>query len=221
MFRFAAVVLSVVVGSANGMAFPNEIPVNSRLGSRLLSQARALGNNNNNNNYDFSWAVDYSIKYQGCNTVMQFNGGNGNGNNNNNNNNKNNNNNYGLVASQTVVRFALCPTTETTCSACTDGGEYVVGIQNFIEQWTEAKENAKEYTCETVRATCDCEDAEDADSCETACFESSGHSECVAVEEEYPEDFELERYLECKELENKNGNKNNNNNGEYNYNDDM
>jgi len=68
----------------------------------------------------------------------------------------------------------------------------------------------QEYACEYVRENCYCDDANDDDVCEATCYTNAGLDYCVDYEGE--DDFEIQRYLECAELENKNGNNNNNNN---------
>jgi hypothetical protein len=71
---------------------------------------------------------------------------------------------------------------------------------------------AEAAACEYVRENCDCENANDDQACESQCYADAGLDSCEEVEGE--EAFEVQRYLECAELENNNNNNNNNN---YNY----
>ena len=90
----------------------------------VLEESRHL----NNNNQDYSWMATYSIRYNGCTDLVQV-AGNGQGGNN-----KDNENN--LLYTQHLVRFSICPS-DTCGSGCTGGGMYVVGLNDFVDLYTE------------------------------------------------------------------------------------
>jgi hypothetical protein len=174
---------------------PSEgVPADSKMGAALLRRAtvvqpaRHLDQNNNNKAQSFIYK--YDIKYLGCSSLLQINQGQ-NGNNNNNNNNKNNNNG-GLLYTQQVVRFALCPS-DSCSSGCTGGGEYVVSMSAFVDAYTEAKMTEQEYACESIRENCYCDDVDDDEVCENQCYATAGLDACI----DDGDDFEIQRYLEC------------------------
>jgi len=84
---------------------------------------------------------------------------------------------------------------------------------DFIDAYTEMKMEEKERQCEYVRENCYCDNANDDEVCENQCYAEKGMDYCIEYEGE--EEFEIQRYLECAELEGADGN--NNNNGNYNY----
>lgn len=112
----------------------------------LLSKARRLNNNNNNNNnnknnnnnanFAASWVSSFSVKYQGCFDIPQWNY---------------NVNSYQdvRVATKSLVRFRLCPS--DTCSAiagggCSEGyGDYVVDMNTYLEAFVQLEGNYCAY----------------------------------------------------------------------------
>ncbi|MFN9980938.1 MAG: hypothetical protein ACK53Y_13515, partial [bacterium] len=84
---------------------------------------------------------------------------------------------------ESLVRFKLCPS--GSCSASCSGGDYVVQAGTFVNAYTEAKMNAFQYTCETLRETCanNCTDLVTAyyseDTCMSNCYAKSGWSNCT------------------------------------------
>lgn len=87
-----------------------------------------------------------------------------------------------------------------------------MSMEEFVDSYTEAKLTEQEYACETIRENCYCSDDSDDEACETACYTAAGMDVCIEYEGE--EEFEIQRYLECQEMEGGNGG---NNNGNYNY----
>ena len=188
-FRTAIVALlaSFVSAEEKMIATEGEIPASSDMGQSLLmkatvvEEARFLNNNN-----DYSWMASYSIRYTGCTSLVQVAGQNGN-------NNKNNEGN--LIYTQHLVTFSLCPV-DYCNSKCEGGGHYVVNMADFVDLYTEAKMAAQELACENVREACYCDDANDDDACEYACYVAAGIAD-VCVQYEGQEQFEVQRYLEC------------------------
>jgi len=141
----------------------NDIAASSPLGNRILSAARLLENNNNNNN-NFSWISGYSIRFEKCATSDEYYGGYFG-----NNNNKNNNNrqNFNGLYQQRLVHFKLCPTGSCSASAsCSNGADYVIDMNEFVDAYIDSKLTAQQYNCEAVRENCNCENANDDQACE-------------------------------------------------------
>jgi hypothetical protein len=191
MFRVAIIALIASAVSALKDLTPNgEIAANSALGMRLLSQATVVRParqlNDQQEERDVTFIANYSIRYQGCNSLIQVSAGE--------NNNNKNNQQQNMLYAEHLARFALCPTSGS-CGKCEGGGEYVMNMETFVDAWTEARLTAEEYACETVRENCDCENANDDDVCEAACYSAAGLTNCA--NDNNNQDFEVQRYLEC------------------------
>jgi hypothetical protein len=118
--------------------------------------------------------------------------------------NQNNNNaqqyNDGMEKSS-LVRFTLC--SDTSCSSCS--GEYAVDMLEFVDAYTESKQDTLEYQCEMIREKCYCSSGNWAqcfyDCYQQADFDLYGSDEGVnyCLNEYYGnESFELQAYLECR-----------------------
>jgi len=171
----------------------------SKIGAKLLQNARRLDGEANSD-----WVANYSIKFSSCHTLVQVADEEG--------------ENGSLIYNKNLVTFHLCPT-DTCSSHQKDCGKYVVGMEVFVDAWTEAKLEAEEWACEYVRENCYCDNANDDEVCENQCYADAGLDYCVEYEGQ--EAFEVQEYLECGEIENQNGNNNNANyqdgNGNYYY----
>mmetsp|Transcript_5717 Transcript_5717/g.9021 ORF Transcript_5717/g.9021 Transcript_5717/m.9021 type:complete len:382 (+) Transcript_5717:126-1271(+) len=140
--RIAVLALALVVSSVGATVINSnnvDIPTESAVGHTLLKNARKLANNNNNNkngnqyqgnyqeidwdNIDTSYLAGYSIKFQGCHHVQQWN--------------ENADGEDDIkIMTQRLVRFRLCP--QGSCSAgatfgCDSNyGDYVVDMETFV-----------------------------------------------------------------------------------------
>ncbi|KAL7475538.1 hypothetical protein ACHAW6_001449 [Cyclotella cf. meneghiniana] len=203
--KFIPFLLSAITASAATQVDTSDIPANSKMGSRLLSKARVLNNNNNNNNQngDITWISGYSLKFEKCATSNDYYGGyfGGNGNNNNNNKNQNNRNGYNGMYQQRLVHFKLCPS--SSCSSCEGGADYVIDMNEYVNAYMESKLEAQEYNCERVRENCYCDDANDDQACEQACYYSAGLDYCQQDQQNNngQNQFNLQEALECRRLE--------------------
>ncbi|KAG7338959.1 hypothetical protein IV203_016235 [Nitzschia inconspicua] len=179
------------------------IPADSKIGRKLMEKARFLEGNNQVNAED--WLYGFSIRYDSCASLIQIREEGG-------------NNDEGLLYTQNMVKFTLCPGSSDGCSGCGSGAAtYVVNMNDFVDAYTEMKLEAQEYACEMIREYCYCENANDDQVCENQCYTDAGMDVCI--EYEGGDEFEIQRYLECAEMEGGNGNNNNNNqNGYYNQN---
>jgi len=159
-----------------------DIPANSKLGSDILSKARRVGQNEEE---VFYWQNNYSIRFDSCHTIHQF-GGDGEG--------QQQEEGSNPIGNQHLVKFKLCPS-DTNCSQCKKGGEYVVKMREFLEVYLETKKELEEAQCATVEENCVCNyDDGDDDVCLAQCYAEAGLDFCVEDEE-----FDANEYLECAE----------------------
>ncbi|CAJ1945236.1 unnamed protein product [Cylindrotheca closterium] len=194
---FQSTIVASLIVSAAALRPNNGIPADSKAGMKLLSEARQL--NQEEQDDDMSWIAGYSIKYIGCSSLLQIREDGG----------EEGSNLYTM----NLAKFALCDS-GNSCSSCGSGAaSYVVNMETFVDAYTEMALNAQETACENIRENCDCENANDDDACENQCYTNMGMDSCI--EYEGGEEFEIQEYLECREIENENGNNNNNNNNGY------
>eukprot|EP00538_Stauroneis_constricta_P009096 CAMPEP_0119570598 /NCGR_PEP_ID=MMETSP1352-20130426/43693_1 /TAXON_ID=265584 /ORGANISM="Stauroneis constricta, Strain CCMP1120" /LENGTH=404 /DNA_ID=CAMNT_0007620267 /DNA_START=48 /DNA_END=1262 /DNA_ORIENTATION=+ len=180
------------------------LKADSPMGRSLLSQARRV--ENDNEEADFTWVADFSIKFQGCHAISQWNE-------------EADGEEDVRIQTKRLVRFRLCPT--NSCSienagGCNSGyGDYIIDMQTFLESYFEAMEDYNDYLCEYTRTySCDCEDDDgkgddfDEEKCEYDCFVANGIEEVCADNNPYVDDqeeeqerFELREYMECKNVD--------------------
>jgi hypothetical protein len=99
----------------------NDIKLNSELGMKIMEHARLL--NQNQNQVDISWAVDYSIKFQGCHHISQWNA-------------EADAADDVRIETKRLVRFRLCPSntcTSANAGGCKSGyGDYILDMNTFL-----------------------------------------------------------------------------------------
>lgn len=184
-FRTAVVaLLAAFVSADEKMATEGSIPVKSNAGQELLMKATVIEEARVLENNDYSWMSGYHIRYSGCTSLVQVAGGEGN---------NNKNGDGGMIYTQHLVRFSICPA-DACSSGCSGGGQYVVTMADFVDLYTEYKMTAAELACENVREACYCDNANDDDVCYAACYTAAG-LDCVQYEDQ--EEFEVQRYMEC------------------------
>ena len=134
----------------------------SQLENNLLRVARKLDGNEEQNE-DYSWLIDYSLKFSSCHTATEY-----------------IQDEEGVISMQKLVQFRICPSNE--CSWRCKGGRYLVQMEDFLLAYANQKEANKEYACEKVREQCVCDD-DDGDggnnNCEADCFFYAGLDYCV------------------------------------------
>jgi hypothetical protein len=199
--KYSLAVLSTVLALA-AAAVP-EISVDSAKGQGLLSKARRVEEEEYDWETQMAWITGYSLKFQGCHSVKQWNG-------------DADEDEDVKISTKRLVRFRLCPS--DTCSAskaagCSaDYGDYIIDMDTFMSSYFEGRADEIEYNCQwQLLNKCDCQDSDDkgddfnADYCEYDCFNDAGMSECIDrnpyQEEDEANVFELEEYMECKEIE--------------------
>lgn len=202
------------------VAASSDIRAHSRAGKKLLHRARRLDGE------EMSWAVNYSLKFEKCATSSDYYGGYFGGNNDNNQDNEN----WNGVYEQRLVHFKLCPT-DSCSSGCSDGADYVIDMNEFVQAYLEHQAEAQEQECESVANNCYCENANDDEACEYQCYMNAGiYEQCVEQDNQnnngqQEDEFELEEALECANLDIDEDamqyymyNNNDGNNNNYNYN---
>lgn len=186
MLFIATIVSAVVAVSA--------IDTQSAMGQHLLQNARRL--DQNAEEYSDAWISGYSIKFQGCHNIKQW-----------------NHNAEGeediKISTEPLVRFRLCPT--DSCSAnsaagCKTGyGDYVIDMNSFLGSYYQAYRENLEATCATFLAnSCACEEGEDQEQCEYDCYVNGNMPQCVMNnpyeaegEQQQNQQFEVQNYLAC------------------------
>lgn len=194
-----------------GMKKPSmeNIKADSSLGMNLLSKARAL---EEDEEIDFTWVSNFSIKFQGCHHVSQWNE-------------DADDEEDVRIETKRLIRFRLCPSNECStdkASGCdSEYGDYIIDMNTFLEMYYQALEDYNEYRCEyTAQVLCDCEDGDDKgddfdeEICEWECYVQYGIEDtCDAKnpysdDEEEEEEFDLADYVECQQAEFENNNNN-------------
>lgn len=146
----------LVAGFTGSLAIPSTIEhgvaigADSTMGLSILSKARRVEDNDEE---DFTWIAGYSLKFQGCHHVTQWNEEGG-------------GDDDVRLATKRLVRFRLCPAdycTAESAAGCNSGyGDYIIDMNTFIDAYMENKNEVEQYTCEyTSEYVCDCEDSDD------------------------------------------------------------
>lgn len=215
--KFTIPLLFSVVAYSNAkksVELPSSLAANSKMGMKLLSQARRL--ENVDDEVDVTWIVDYSIKFQGCHHITQWNAA-------------ADGDEDVRIASKRLVRFRLCPS--NSCSGdsaggCDSGyGEYIVDMDTYLEAYLMDLEELHEWNCENAQANlCSCnnddgnqqDDQFDEQACLNTCYAKYGMNYCVEEEADDAagEAFELNNYLACAQFQN-DGRRLDNNEVEY------
>jgi hypothetical protein len=181
----------------------NDVKADSKLGLSLLSKARKL---ENNGEIDYTWISNFSIKFQGCHHISQWNDA-------------ADGEEDVRIETKRLIRFRLCPANECSpdkAGGCdSDYGDYVIDMNTFLESYYDALENYNEYRCEyTSQVLCDCEDGDDkgddfnGELCEYDCYVTHGIEDICADnnpyaddEQEQEEEFNVADYVECQQAE--------------------
>lgn len=191
---FGVISAKRVKKSANVDVSGTSIKADSKLGGNLLSKARKL-ENNDNEEIDFTWVAGYSIKFQGCHHINQWN-------------NDADGDDAPKIQTKRLIRFRLCPS--DTCSlsdggGCDSGyGDYIIDLNIFLQAYWENKQEWEEWNCEYYENNvCDCDNDDNAyclydcqvtDNGLDYCWDENPYQQ---DEEDEEEQFEVEEFLEC------------------------
>ena len=193
-FLAITAVLAAYVNAFANVPYDGSIKADSALGTKLLSHARLL----NEEAVEATWVAGYSLKFQGCYNVKQWNE-------------DADENNDVRIMTKSLVRFRLCPS--SGCSAqkaagCTSGyGDYIIDMKTFIKSYYEVKKQLDEENCATMFNNCDCANAENQEYCQYDCAVAAEMTQCVdrnpyeEGEGEAAAEMAIDNYLECGRLE--------------------
>mmetsp|Transcript_9948 Transcript_9948/g.21688 ORF Transcript_9948/g.21688 Transcript_9948/m.21688 type:complete len:409 (+) Transcript_9948:80-1306(+) len=194
MFKIAVTALLFAQASA--------LRAESKAGQKLLSKAKLIEGPSKerkaNEDYQMAAIAGMKLKYTGCSNVFNLaeDAGGEDG---------------SPVQNVPIVTF-------TMGSSCSGGheGKYAVNMFEFIDSYTESMMEEREWECENYRENnCYCDNADDGEYCESMCLQNAGMSDCIE-NEDGEEAFEVQRYLECAEMEAANDNNQNGNYNRYN-----
>jgi hypothetical protein len=207
LLNLLTVGLAVAAGPIPGHNYGkiDNIKADSELGSLLLSKARRL---ENNGEIDFTWVSGFSIKFQGCHHVNQWND-------------DARNDEDVRISTKRLLRFRLCPSDECSkenaggCSA--DYGDYIIDMNTFLETYYQAVDDYNTFRCEyTAGELCNCvDDGSDnynEEYCLYDCYVANDLADACVDRNPYEEEgqgqekFQLEEYVECKQANIKNQN---------------
>eukprot|EP00543_Licmophora_paradoxa_P005699 CAMPEP_0202448342 /NCGR_PEP_ID=MMETSP1360-20130828/7159_1 /ASSEMBLY_ACC=CAM_ASM_000848 /TAXON_ID=515479 /ORGANISM="Licmophora paradoxa, Strain CCMP2313" /LENGTH=395 /DNA_ID=CAMNT_0049065865 /DNA_START=41 /DNA_END=1228 /DNA_ORIENTATION=+ len=199
-----------IYGTPKGMHKLTDIKADSTLGNKILSKARKL---EQNDEIDFTWVAEYSIKFQGCHHISQWNE-------------EADEDEDVRISTKRLIRFRLCPANYCSTSdagGCSAGyGDYIIDMVTYLEAYYEAVENINEYKCEYLKEmVCACDDDDgkgddfDEDICLYECYKENGNMEEICMdnnpynddEQDEGEQFQINEYVECAEAKFDNDNR--------------
>jgi len=207
LFALAALVGTVASKRVSSKTVQlNDVTMESKLGNSIMSKARRL--EQDEEEVDFTWVVDYSIKFQGCHHVSQWND-------------EADDEDDVKIQTKRLIRFRLCPTgtcTSSNAGGCSSGyGDYIIDMNEYLEAYIEEVEELNKYKCEYLENNvCACNDDDgnqqddgfDEDMCLYDCYVKEGVEDICAEENPYDDDeqeqeeeFNLQEYMECGEWE--------------------
>ena len=180
----------------------DNIPVDSSLGAKIMANARRL---DNNGEIDFTWVSNFSIKFQGCHHVSQWNDA-------------ADEQNEVRIQTKRLIRFRLCPSGSCSASSaygCHSGyGDYIIDMNTFLGSYYEAVDDYNQFRCQyTTQTLCACtNDAAQGDDsnlaqCEYECL--SKHNMVEICNAQNPNDnsqqqekFQISNYVQCQQFAN-------------------
>jgi len=202
--KITATILAATLGfaAAKNVTPKSSIKVGSKVGQKVLQRARRV---EENDEIDYSWVANMSLKFQGCYHAQNWND-------------EADGEEDIKISTQRLVRFRLCPSDSCSmenAAGCKEGyGDYVIGMEQYLEAYFEAIEQDQEYNCEYEKDYGDCAcdgenegDDFDEEICEYDCYMGKGMEYCVDKnpynddEQEEEEEMELREMAECRELE--------------------
>ena len=212
--KLSLALLSAALGIASGKRIntkqvtpKSSIKATSTVGQKVISRARRV-EQDENEEIDYTWVANMSLKFQGCYHTQQWNE-------------EANDEEDVRISTQRLVRFRLCPSDSCSmenAAGCKEGyGDYIIGMDEYLEAYFEAVQQDQEYNCEYEQEYGDCancQNSDDEEICEYDCYMAKGMEYCVdnnpyeedGAEEE--EEMELQEMAECQEYNFENNNNN-------------
>jgi len=181
----------------------SEIRASTELGRALLDSARRLENADGDDSVsylDTSYLKDYSLKFQGCHHIPEWNK-------------YVQDENDLRISTHRLVRFRLCPASscqDSKSAGCSSKyGDYIVDMNTFVYSFLYARQEARQNSCNQYQNTCEtmCDGNDDENSCQYQCFAGYGLSYCMQDANASAEDlFDPINYAKCAQYEmNNNG----------------
>jgi hypothetical protein len=182
--------------AATLLTMASAMTVKARLRQQLTASARWLKDKSQEE--DLSWMANYTMHFDKCHALPQV----------------STNSDESPIYTQYLAEFSLCPNTTNCKSGCRKGGKYIVDMGEFVRPYLETRKEIEKAACKAARENCS--STSDSDVL-AQCYADAGLENCD--QNNGQQDFNIDKYMECKEMDNKNGNKNGNkNNGDSSYN---
>lgn len=175
-----------------------------------MEQARKL----DDSAVDFTWVSNFSIKFQGCHHVTQWN---------------DNANQDEDVKIQTkrLIRFRLCPTdscSSSSSSGCSSSyGDYVLDMNTFLTSYYQAVDEYNQYKCAYIaNYECSCSDDDgksddfNVETCISDCYTANGVTDICTGQQnnnnnnnnnQNQDQFSLANYVGCQQARFQNNNR--------------
>lgn len=178
----------------------------SAYAAKLVRGAKTVRSLEGQQNADID-LTSYSIKFEKCQFVKEFAGGEGGGNNNNGQDGMNN-----FLQTKRFVIFRLCP--NSSCSSCNSGfGEYLIDLDTYLQATTEYVQQKQENMCETCNTCYEMAqngnnngDNNNAYNCQNI-DTSSCYEECQNIDNMEANGYlDASEYIQCQQLQNNNNN---------------
>ncbi|GKZ00360.1 hypothetical protein MPSEU_000989000 [Mayamaea pseudoterrestris] len=210
MMKFAAsILLATLLVASTPCSAASSLSSSSRT-SNLI--ARALADNNNNNNADYSFLSGYSMKFQGCHHVQQWNDNSQQNNGDGNNNNNQEDQDSVRILTKRLARFRLCPS--DSCSndkstGCTSKfGDYIIDLSSFVSSYLQVLENEQESVCATTKTDCEaaCDGSDDEENCVATCYDDYGMTSCLDDGNDANDNFQPANFAYCTQVDIDNAN---------------
>jgi len=173
------------LSSAVPLGQEDGIRADSFLGRSLLQHARAL-----DQEVDYDFISEYSIKFQGCHHVSQWNA-------------DVDDEDDVRIKTKRLVRFRLCPADSCNSqksTGCTSKyGDYVVDLNTFVGYYLQAIQQDKQYICQDTATECNdnCNNGADED-CVQSCYEDFSMTYCLQDDDDQADDgFDPLDYAAC------------------------
>jgi len=177
---------------------PDTVDASSPLGQSVISQARKL---EGGDEVDYTWVSGYSLKFQGCHHVTQWNA-------------EADGEEDVRIATKRLIRFRLCPTGSCdgeSAGGCNSGyGDYIVDMDTYLAAYVTNKQAMEEYNCEYLEANvCGCDDDDgkddgfDQEQCLYDCYYNNGADYCIEAEADdgAAEAFDLADWVVCAQFD--------------------
>lgn len=171
MFRLVvlSVLLSNVLSSSTPSSFSRKLLLQQQQKQQRRLEDGAEGGEGEEEDAaaDMDWLADYNVVYAYC------------------------------FHSEQSVSYQLCPRSDNaqgrnSCMVdCQGGAEYLADLAFFVDAFTEAQMEAREYRCEYARENCQYDD-------DGLCFQDENLQYC---QEDWGDEMDIQEYLECAQID--------------------